>query len=144
MNEYEFIEPIQTNWNIDRRSVLSIAAACKVLTSLDCDSATGPDLLPTRVLVECASSLALPVYLLALQILQHGAWPRSWGVHWIAPIFKKKNVWDPNNYRGVHLTAQLAKVMERLLQPLFAPVLMSEISIGPNQFVTAVGEVQET
>jgi len=32
------------------------------------------------------------------------------------------------------MTAQLAKVMERLLQPLFVPVLMSEISIGANQF----------
>ena len=32
------------------------------------------------------------------------------------------------------MTAQIAKVLERFLQPLFVPVLMSEISIGPNQF----------
>eukprot|EP00973_Karenia_brevis_P049689 6898242-Karenia_brevis.AAC.1 len=37
------------------------------------------------------------------------------------------------------MTAQLAKVMERFLQALFTPVLMSEVSIGPNQFAYCKG-----
>ena len=67
-------------------------------------------------------------------ILQYGSWPDIWGQHWVAPIYKKKNVFDPMNYRGVHMTAQLAKVVERLLRLEFSCELTSEVSIGPNQF----------
>ena len=37
------------------------------------------------------------------------------------------------------MTAQLAKVVERLLQPLFVPMLMSEVSVGANQFAYCHG-----
>ena len=67
-------------------------------------------------------------------ILATGHWPTQWTVHWIAAIYKKKEVFRPGNYRGVHMTSQLAKVVERLLGLLFIPQLSSEISIGPNQF----------
>ena len=46
---------------------------------------------------------------------------------------------DPTNYRGVHLTSQLARVIERLIQMLCRPALMSEISIGANQFAYCQG-----
>ena len=57
----------------------------------------------------------------------------------IVAKYKKKAVLDPKNYRGVHLTAQLAKVMERCLLPVLSPALMSEISIGRNQFAYCPG-----
>ena len=37
------------------------------------------------------------------------------------------------------MTAQLAKAVERLLQGLFSPVLMTEVSIGENQFAYCKG-----
>ena len=61
------------------------------------------------------------------------------GVYWVVAIYKKRSVYGPKNYRGVHLTAQLAKVIERLLQPVFVPILMSEGSIGKNQFAYCRG-----
>ena len=57
----------------------------------------------------------------------------------MAPIYKRKSVYDANNYRGVHLTAQIAKVVERLLKLIFDEELMCEISIGPNQFAYLAG-----
>ena len=95
--------------------------------------------MPPRILRQCADSLALPMYFLALSILRYGVWPRGWGMHWIAAIYKKKSVYDARNYRGVHMTAQLAKAVERLLQKLFSPVLMTEASIGENQFAYCKG-----
>ena len=41
---------------------------------------------------------------------------------------------DPNNYRGIHLTAQLSKVVERILGKLFLPYMESIETCGPLQF----------
>ena len=62
--------------------------AAKTLGTLKIDSATGPDLLPTRILRECAVQLAKPFRLLAVLILQYQTWPRAWKVHWVVPLYK--------------------------------------------------------
>ena len=50
-----------------------------------------------------------------LRILDAGEWPAMWITHWIIPICKRNAAWDPKNYRGVHVTSQESKVMERLM-----------------------------
>lgn len=50
--------------------------AKRILKAIDSDSATGPDLLPGRILRECASALAKPVAKLAQRLLRDGAWPQ--------------------------------------------------------------------
>jgi hypothetical protein len=109
------------------------------LTSLRSDSGTGPDDLPTRILKNCARELAKPVCMLARLILQSGRWPQSWTLHWIVALFKKGAMCEAKNYRGVHLTTQLSKVMERLLRPLFVPFLVKHDGFGPNQFAYMEG-----
>ncbi len=109
-------------------------SAQHALSSLRVDSATGPDMLPTRVLRFCACALALPVARLASCILRTGRWPETWIEHWIVPLYKRKVVYDPGNYRGVHLTAQISKVVERMLSKRFVPHLCRQLSFGPNQF----------
>ena len=105
-----------------------------MLASLRADSGTGPDILPARVLKACAAELALPVVLLGRLILRCGRWPECWCVHWIYPLFKRSAVTDPENYRGLQLTAQLSKVFERLLGDLFVPRLEHVGAFGPFQF----------
>ena len=111
----------------------------EVLRKLDIDSGTGPDLLPARILKVCYEQLSLPVFLLFLRILETGCWPTLWLNHWIVPIYKKRIVYSAANYRGIHLTAQLSKVMERLLQKLFVPYLRRMDCFGPNQFAYTAG-----
>ena len=106
----------------------------KILEDLRSDSATGPDELPARVLKECAKVLAVPLCALARLIVQLGRWPELWVEHWIIPLYKKNSVFKAGNYRGVHLTAQLSKAMERLLRVLFMPYLLDNLEFGPNQF----------
>ena len=65
------------------------------LKKLKEDKATGPDLLSVKVLKWCASTLSLPVAKLARAMLSAGAWPESWRVHWVMPLYKKKSVYDP-------------------------------------------------
>ena len=98
------------------------------------ESATGPDLVPTRLLHECACELARPLALLAQRVLQTGRWPTCWVVHWVLPLFKKKQPWSPANYRGVHLTSQVGKTVERLLQRGFGSFFSSAECAGANQF----------
>ena len=57
----------------------------------------------------------------------------AWIVHWILPLFKKKQPWSPLNYRGVHLTSQVGKTVERLLQRSFGSFLSSDNTTGENQ-----------
>ena len=105
-----------------------------MLSNLREESATGPDGVPTRVLRNCAAELAKPFWLLAKTVLAERRWPQTWLTHWVIPLYKRKAVWKAGNYRGVHLTAQLAKATERLLQQQFYEYLTSTACTGSNQF----------
>ena len=103
------------------------------LSSLREDSGTGPDTLPAKILKYCAAQLAKPVAILAMRIIMMGVWPDAWREHWVIPLFKKGATFLAKNYRGIHLTAQLSKVVERLLKRLLEPYLERTIGYGPNQ-----------
>jgi hypothetical protein len=117
-------------------SPISEEEAAAALSSLCEESGTGPDLLPTRILKQCAEQLARPVQLLTMMVLSTGMWPEAWLRHWIVPLFKKKSVYDPSNYRYVHLTAQLSKVVERLIKSRCMPYIKLVGGFGPNQFAS--------
>jgi hypothetical protein len=106
----------------------------QILQKFDEGSATGSDHLSTRILKSCSKSLALPIVLLSRMILEHGVWPRIWCKHWVFPLHKKKTKSNTGNYRGVHLTPQISKVVERLLGKLFLPYLDKSGAFGLNQF----------
>ena len=63
-----------------------------------------------------------------------GRWPKLWIEHWVVPLYKKKAVFDPSNYRGIHLSSQLSKAMERLIGILWIPQVSQDSYIGSNQF----------
>ena len=90
-------------------------AAEKVLKNLKEDKATGPDQLAALLLKKCAKELSLPVAKLARAMLAAGKWPTLWRTHWVMPLYKKRSVYNAENYRGIHLSSQLSKAVERLL-----------------------------
>ena len=49
------------------------------------------------------------------------------------PLHKRKSVYDPSNYRGIHLTSQISKLVERVLSFLFLPSL-ERLAFGSYQF----------
>ena len=94
------------------------------------DSGTGPDAVATRILKNCADTLGLPIAILARKSVDEEHWPSIWKAHWILPLYKKRSVFDASNYRGVHLTSQVAKVIERLLD-----IHLSKFSNNPMLLV---------
>ena len=108
--------------------------ARKILMTLREDSATGPDLLPNRVLKSCAATLALPTCLLVRALLSSGRWPQLWKVQWLFPLYKKRAGHEAANYRGIHLTPQWSKVAERMLAAHLLHFLEKSGAYGCNQF----------
>ena len=77
----------------------------RLINRLRIDSATGPDMIPTRILKFLADILIIPITKISRRILATGTWPELWCYHWICPLYKKKSVYDPNNYRGLQITS---------------------------------------
>ena len=119
-----------------RREFLQIRSrsACFFSSSLDPTSSTGPDGLSTVLLRYLASVVCFPFARLARRIVQTGKWPSSCKFHWICPLHKRKSLASAANYRGLHLTTQLSKAMERLLIIHFLPQLSFCGNYGTNQF----------
>ena len=132
--QQEVREPQQGFLRLRVRSVL------KLLKGLDEHSGTGPDKLPARILKKCAAELALPVTLLTRKLLAEGRWPQCWRTHWIHAIHKRKSRADAKNYRGVHLTTQLSKVVERAFGSIFIPWAESNELYAPNQYAYGKGK----
>ena len=109
------------------------------LNKLKEDSATGPDEIASRVLKKCSGSLARPLALVIRRMLAEGRWPSCWRFHNIVPLYKKKAKSDPNNYRGIHLTSQISKAVERVIGRLFLPKLQASGVFGSKQFAYSTG-----
>ena len=109
------------------------------LKKLKEDSATGPDAVASRVLKKCSGSLARPLAVIIRRMLREGRWPLCWRFHNIVPLYKKKAKSDPINYRGVHLTSQVSKAVERTIGRLFLPKLQASGVYGSKQFAYSTG-----
>ena len=115
--------------------VVRIRRVRQVLKALRANSATGPDGLSARILKSCASSLATPIRLLAQQILREQLWPNPWRFHWVFPLHKKKSKAQAKHYRGIHLTPQISKVIERVLGDFLKPWARCVSRPNPNSAV---------
>ena len=120
-------------------ALLRVKTTASILKALNVDKATGPDHLPGRILKECADELAEPVTQLARHMLQAGVWPDCWRDHWVTPLYKKKSVSDPGNYRGVHLTAVLSKAIERVISNVLSEYLEASGAVSKTQWAFKVG-----
>ena len=109
------------------------------LGKLRVQSGTGPDLLSAFLPHTCAGELAIPFTKLARNILRSGIWPNCWRHHWLFALHKRKSVYDTENYRGIHLTAQMSKAMGRFIGKHFLPQLERSLAYGPNQFAHWTG-----
>ena len=87
----------------------------KILAKLREDQATGPDGLSAKLLKRLAGVISLPLAILTRRIFSEGQWPNRWRLHHIVPLFKKGSVYQPGQYRGVHLTKIMFKTVERVI-----------------------------
>ena len=135
-NEYTEVAP-DTSAKMFRIPRLSVTTTYAMLRGIDETSGTGPDLLPARVLKACAAELALPVTLLTRKLLRERCWPACWRLHWVHAIHKKGSKAEGKNYRGIHLTPQLSKIVERAAGSVILPWLEATGAYGPHQYAYA-------
>ena len=106
----------------------------KILRTLRENSASGSDEIATRVLKMCAYVLVRPIRILICLILRFGIWPDLCKHHWVNFLFNKELSDRMKNYRGIQLTHQLSKIIERLMSCLMKFTIDSMHLFGTSQF----------
>ena len=106
----------------------------KIIKKLQDNKASGPDGFPVRFFKECSKELALAIGLLARYLVKHRRWPQIWRQHRVQPLFKKGAVSNPGNYRGVHLTNIVSKIVERCVSQLVTPFFDRIGAFGADQW----------
>jgi len=110
----------------------------RLFKKLDESTATGHDKISAKILKMLASCLAVPFTKIVRRLFYEGCWPGVWKYHLIVPIFKKGSAFHPGNYRGIHLTAILSKVAERMVGVHLVPFLQRN-AFGSNQWAFSTG-----
>ena len=87
----------------------------KLLTGLNPSKASGPDLIPCRILKELAVELAPGLSSIYDQSLKQGVLPKCWTQALVTPVFKKGSKRLAENYRPVSLTCITCKILEHIL-----------------------------
>ena len=87
----------------------------KLLGDLDTNKATGPDLIPARVLKECSSILAPLLANHFQNSIDTGIVPDDLLTANVVGIYKKGDKQEPANYRPVSLTSVTCKVLEHII-----------------------------
>ena len=98
-----------------------------ILKGIDTSKASGPDLIPGRLLKECANEIAPSLTQIINYSLCIGALPREWKLANVLPIFKKGDVNDVINYRPISLLSLVEKVVERVVCNKFYPFVENRI-----------------
>ena len=95
--------------------VVDEAGVRKLLLALDENKATGPDLIPSRLLKILANEIAPVLTILFQASIDQGKIPSDWKEANIMPIYKKGNKSTPENYRPISLTSICCKVLEHII-----------------------------
>ena len=87
----------------------------KLLQKSNPRKATGPDMIPARLLKECAEELAPILAIIYNKSIQTGKVPDDWKKANVSAVFKKGQRYDPANYRPVSLTCLCCKILEHII-----------------------------
>ena len=79
------------------------------------NKATGPDNIPSRLLIEAADEVSPALVLFFQATLVQGIIPLAWKNAFVSPVFKKGKRSDPSNYRPISLTSIACKVLEHVI-----------------------------
>ena len=96
-------------------STVSEEGVSKLLQETNPRKASGPDMIPARLLKECADKLAPILVVIFNKSLQTGTVPDDWKNANVSAVFKKGQRYDPANYRPVSLTCLCCMMLEHII-----------------------------
>ena len=67
-------------------------------------------------------------------IFEHETWPDEWAESTVVALFKKGIITDPDNYRGISLTAHAAKILCAILRRRLEVVVEAQVGEYQNGF----------
>jgi len=94
---------------------ITSAGVKKLLIKINPCKAMGPDRIPNLVLKTCAESIAPAMTLMFQHSVDTGTLPEDWLNANVAPIYKKGDRHQPENYRPVSLTSVSGKLLEHII-----------------------------
>ena len=111
-NRVFFLHPAEVTGTLLDHVALRPRCFLQQLLSLHISKATGPDALPARILKEVAHEIFEAFASLCSRMVDEGQWPNPWREHNLVSIYKRLSVFDPDHYRGVHITNIMSKAAE--------------------------------
>ena len=87
----------------------------KLLQKLNVNKASGPDMIPVRLLKELSNEIAPFLCIIYQKCLETGSIPDVWRTANISAIFKKGEKFKASNYRPVSLTCISCKMFELVI-----------------------------
>jgi len=95
--------------------VIKTEGVAKLLRNLNPAKACGPDNIPSRILKECADTIAPAVSCIFSRSVQTGQLPSDWLTANISSVFKKGDRSKAENYRPISLTSVACKLLEHII-----------------------------
>ena len=123
---------MQSNEDLD--SGFTESELRKVIFSLSNNKSPGLDSITSEILKLSYDFLAPFLLSLYNRMFNYGEKPRTWGEGIISPIFKKGDVNEASNYRGITLIRVLAKAYSQLLLNRLTDWSNKYEKISSNQF----------
>ena len=120
--------PMQTNVNIDSDfdsiqssayeeldAEITFEEINNAIKNLNANKCCAEDLIINEMFIKCKDILTPCMYKLFNSVLQSGIFPEAWAKGCIVPVFKKGDINDPNNYRGITIVSCLGKLFTSIL-----------------------------
>jgi len=104
------------------------------LNSLDTNSGTGPEGVPSSFLKACGSILVNPLYLMFNKSLTIGYFPNIWKMSFVTPIHKSGDKHDVMNYRPISKLSIIPKIFEAIITKKLSSIISPYICINQHGF----------
>ena len=92
------------------------------LKSIDAHKSTTPECIHPRILKECASTLAKPLFDIFSRSIATGMMPSQWKRGTVTPLHKGDSRHDACNYRPITITSLLCRILEKNNQRIISTI----------------------
>ena len=124
--DYDTFEPV-----LDKR--ITLEELREALSELKLGKAPGPDGLLVEYLKIFGGACETVLLKLVRLLFSNHLYPSNWTLNFLKPIYKKGNVKDPNNYRGIAIGSAFAKLFSQILLKRLIKYINMKNIISPKQ-----------